>query len=233
MRLQFSTLPPSNPRACSPLERRSGLLLTRSLPIDSLHLHDLTANTHIFLLDHNRNRNRNHLRGSLSTHGLHILPHLASGHHHFLDVFTRFPQLLLTKVNCFSLEAIHTTVHAMISMLSQHGISPQLSCRPVEMFPAHVTDILPCSPALPFSFGVGGRMTVPTMILFIFSALVRQTCSILGPGPADQSFLHSSIARVVPHRGQWSRARRSLLPFHDAGRFQALHLRWSDRQEGF
>jgi hypothetical protein len=51
--------------------------------------------------------------------------------------------------------------------------------------------------------------------------------------PADQSFLCSSIARVDPYRGQWSWARRSLQPYHDVGWFQDLHLRWSDRQEGF
>jgi hypothetical protein len=53
------------------------------------------------------------------------------------------------------------------------------------------------------------------------------------PAPADQSFLRSSIARLVPHRGRWSRARPSLLPYHDVGWFQALRLRWPDRQEPF
>jgi hypothetical protein len=51
--------------------------------------------------------------------------------------------------------------------------------------------------------------------------------------PADQSFLHSSIARVDPHRGQWSWAHQSLQPYHDVSRFQAFRLRWSDRQEAF
>jgi hypothetical protein len=53
------------------------------------------------------------------------------------------------------------------------------------------------------------------------------------PAQADQSFLRSSIARVDPHRGRWSRARRSFLPFHDVSGFQALRLRWPDRQEAF
>jgi hypothetical protein len=53
------------------------------------------------------------------------------------------------------------------------------------------------------------------------------------PAPADQSFLRSSIARVDPHRGQWSRARRSSLPYHDVGRFQALRLWWQVRQGVF
>ena len=44
--------------------------------------------------------------------------------------------------------------------------------------------------------------------------------------PADQSFLRSSITRVDPHRGPWSRARRSLVPYHEVDRFQALRLRW-------
>jgi len=35
------------------------------------------------------------------------------------------------------------------------------------------------------------------------------------PASADQSFLLSSIARVVPRRGQWSRARRSLLLYDE------------------
>jgi hypothetical protein len=37
--------------------------------------------------------------------------------------------------------------------------------------------------------------------------------------PADQNFLRSSIAKVDPHHGPWSRARRSLLPHHEVGRF--------------
>jgi hypothetical protein len=53
------------------------------------------------------------------------------------------------------------------------------------------------------------------------------------PAPADQSFLRSSIASVDPHRGQWSRARRSSLSYHDVGRFQAHRLRWHVRQGVF
>ncbi len=53
------------------------------------------------------------------------------------------------------------------------------------------------------------------------------------PAPADQSFLPSSIARVVPRRGQSSQALRSLLPYRDFGWFQSLRLRWSDRREMF
>ena len=49
----------------------------------------------------------------------------------------------------------------------------------------------------------------------------------------DQSFLRPSIARVDLHRGQWARAQRSLLPYHDVGWFQALRLRWQIRQEVF
>jgi hypothetical protein len=43
--------------------------------------------------------------------------------------------------------------------------------------------------------------------------------------------LRSSIARVDPRCGQWSRTGRSpqpKLPNHNRGRFQALRLRWSD-----
>ena len=46
------------------------------------------------------------------------------------------------------------------------------------------------------------------------------------PTPADHNFFHSSIARVDPRCGQWSRALRSFLSHHDVGRFQALRLRW-------
>ena len=48
--------------------------------------------------------------------------------------------------------------------------------------------------------------------------------------PADQNVLCSSISRVDPHRGQWPRTLRSLLPYRDNGRFQVLCLWWSDRQ---
>ena len=44
--------------------------------------------------------------------------------------------------------------------------------------------------------------------------------------PADQNFLCSSIARVDPRRGQWPWTQRSLLPYHDVGRFQTLHFWW-------
>jgi hypothetical protein len=53
------------------------------------------------------------------------------------------------------------------------------------------------------------------------------------PAPVDQNFFHSSIARVDPHRGQWSRTRPSLLPYHDFGRFQGLRLRRHVPQGGF
>ena len=42
----------------------------------------------------------------------------------------------------------------------------------------------------------------------------------------DQSFLCSRIARVDPRRGQRPWTQRSLLPYRDVGRFQALHLWW-------
>ena len=48
--------------------------------------------------------------------------------------------------------------------------------------------------------------------------------------PADPNFFHPSIARVDPHHGPWSRAWRSLPPYHDVSWFQALCLRWPDRQ---
>jgi hypothetical protein len=50
--------------------------------------------------------------------------------------------------------------------------------------------------------------------------------------PADQSGLCSSISRVDPHRGQWSRTQRPLPPYRDSSRIQVLCLWWSeDRQE--
>ena len=145
----------------------------------------------------------------------------------------RFPRLPLPPVNYSSLEAIHTTIHTMIYIKSQHEISPLLSWRPAEMFQAHVTDILPCSPTPPFWFGAGGRIPMTMITLFICSTSVRRVFFMSRSAPADQSSLRSSIARVDPHRSRWSRARRSLLPYHDVGRFQALYFRWADRQEGF
>jgi len=47
--------------------------------------------------------------------------------------------------------------------------------------------------------------------------------------PADESFLHSSIARMDSRRDQWFRASRSLWPRHDGGRFQAICIWWSDQ----
>ena len=73
--------------------------------------------------------------------------------------------------------------------------------------------------------------TIAMMILFIYSTLVRQTILIPRPAPANKSFLRSSIARMDPHRGQWSWAKQSFPPYHDVGWFQALRLRWLLRQE--
>ena len=53
------------------------------------------------------------------------------------------------------------------------------------------------------------------------------------PAPADQNVFHSNIARVDPHRDQWSWARRSLQPYLHVGGFQALRLRRPDRQWAF
>ena len=50
--------------------------------------------------------------------------------------------------------------------------------------------------------------------------------------PVDQR-LRSSITRVDPCLGQRSRARRSLLPYNDVGRFQALRLWRRGHQEAF
>ena len=44
------------------------------------------------------------------------------------------------------------------------------------------------------------------------------------PTPADQNVLCSSISRVDPHRAQWSRSARPLLPCRDNGRFQVICL---------
>src|SRR6267154_4776810 len=121
MSAAFSSLPLlSNPRACPPL-RRSTLLPPRPLRLPMDLLHNLwLANSYSLLPNcnhvHTRNQLSKHNSPSLSTHGLHILSHLDNGHHHFLDFIMRFPRLPLPPVNCSSLEAIHTTVHAMISM---------------------------------------------------------------------------------------------------------------------
>ena len=78
------------------------------------------VNSYSFLPNRNPNHTRNHLSEhnslSISTHGLHILPYLDSGHHHFLDVLMGFPRLPLPPVNCSSLEVVQRTVYSMIYM---------------------------------------------------------------------------------------------------------------------
>jgi len=99
---------------------------------------------------------RDHLRKnnsrSLSAHGLHMLPPSDSRHHRFFDMPMQFPRVPPPAANCSSLEVMHAvpSLQTMIYMRSQRGISPRLSCRPAEMFPAHVTDIVPRSPTLSF-----------------------------------------------------------------------------------
>jgi hypothetical protein len=240
-RLQISTSPPFDPRVCpSSLGIRSTPL---PLPVDSPHLRLVLSSCSF---PPTRNHTCNHPRKinsrSLSAHGLHMLPHSDSRHHHFFDMLMHSPRVPPSLANCSSLEVVYTDpgLQATIYMCSQHGISPQLSCRPAETFPAHVSHIVSCSPALPFWSGVGGRILVTRMrktramtILFICSTSVRCTIFMSRPAPADQNIFYSSIARVDPHRGQWSWARRPLLSHHDLGRFQAFRLRWPDRQEVF
>jgi len=124
---------------------------------------------------------RNHLSKSssrsLSTHGLHMLPHWDTCHHHFLDLILRLPRLPPPPANYSSLEVMHRTLHTTTYMCSQRGISPQLFCRLVERPPAHVGHMVPRSPALSFWFGAGGRISVArmcrvVMIHFVFSTSV-------------------------------------------------------------
>ena len=61
---------------------------------------------------------------------------------------------------------------------------------------------------------------------FYLLDLGSRTLFMSKPPPTDPSFLRSSIARVDPHRGRWSWARRSSPPYHDGGGFQAFRLRW-------
>src|SRR5258708_20597003 len=125
--------------------------------MDLLHnLRLLILNSYKFPPSRNRNRTRNHLSQinspRLSTHGLHILPHLDRRHHHFLEMVIRFPWSLLSLANCSSLEVMYTapSLQAMIYMCSQRGISLQLSCEPAERLLAHVPDIPLHSPRLTF-----------------------------------------------------------------------------------
>jgi hypothetical protein len=151
----FSSLPyhPSNPRACS-LGRRRTLLPPRPLPVNSPHL-GLPSSCR-FPATRNRNHTRNHLRKndgrSTSAHGLHMLPHPESCHRHFFEMLTHSPQVPPRPVNCSSLEVMYTHpgIQVMNYICSQRRISPQVSCRPAETFPAHVSDIVPCSLATLF-----------------------------------------------------------------------------------
>ena len=151
--LLFSTLLPSGPRACLSSLRRSALLLTRVLPMDSLH-NLRRANRHNFLPNPSRNHDQfiKHNSRSLSAHGLHMVSHLDSRHHHFFETLIHFLRMPPPLANCSSLEVMYTapSLQAMIYMCSQHETSLQHSCEPAEIFPAHVTHIVPCSPALSF-----------------------------------------------------------------------------------
>jgi hypothetical protein len=154
--LSVLPLPSSDPTGCPSSGRRSTPLLTRSLPIDSIHSLS-RANSHSFLPNPNRNHTRNHIskhsNRSLSTHGLHILPHSDSRHHHFFDTLIHFLRVLPPAAICSSLEVVMYTdpgLQAINYMCSQHETSLQLPCGPAETFPAHVMHIVPCSQALSF-----------------------------------------------------------------------------------
>src|SRR6266403_216142 len=59
-------------------------------------------------------------------------------------------------------------------------ITPQLSCRPVERLPAHVTHMVPRSPALSFWFGAGGPVAriCKTRAVMIHSIFSTSACRI-------------------------------------------------------
>ncbi len=115
----------------------------------------------------------------------------------------RFPRRPLPLANCSFLEDLQTALHTTIYMCSQHGISPQLSCRPLESLPAHVMDTVPRSQALSFLFGAGGRISVAKvrtlMIHFIFSTSACRISSCQDP-------LQLIRASYLPVSRVWTRA---------------------------
>src|SRR6266478_4902134 len=118
-------------------------------------------------------------------------------------MITRFPRLPLPLANCSSLGVKPTALYATIYMCSQHGISPQLACIPVERLPAHAVHMVPRSPPLTFWFGAGGpvaRMCKirAMMIHFIFSTSACRIFSCQDP-------LQLIRASCLPVSRGWSR----------------------------
>ena len=77
-------------------------------------------NSNNFLSGRNHNQTRillskNNSR-SLSTHGLHMPPHLDSRHHRLLEMIMRFPRQPLPPESCSSLEVLYIapSLQAMI-----------------------------------------------------------------------------------------------------------------------
>lgn len=68
------------------------------------------------------------------------------------SAFPRYcPRLPPLPENCSSLGVMFTAaLQAMIYVYLQRGISPQLSGTPLEMSPAHLSDIPPCSSEICF-----------------------------------------------------------------------------------
>ncbi len=95
-------------------------------------------------------------------------------------------------------------LHRTIYMCSQHGISPQLSCRPVERLPAHVVHMVPRSPPLTFWFGAGGpvarmcKLRAMMTIHFIFSTSACRIFSCQDP-------LQLIRASCLPVSREWTR----------------------------
>ena len=95
---RFSSLP--DRIICPPLSTQ---------PMDSPPHNLSLPNSNNFLSDRNHNQthtlSKNNSR-SLSTHGLHIPPHLDSRHHRFFTILFLFPRLPPPPENCSSLEAM-------------------------------------------------------------------------------------------------------------------------------
>jgi hypothetical protein len=237
---RLSTLPPSNPRACplsphSLFGRRStpSHLPPRPLPVDSPLLRLLSSCSFPVTRNHTCNspqeKQQSHPVGPWSAH---IPP---SGQ--WPSPFPRFSHAISTtataagelflfggKSDGHSRGDLHviSTRDFSTTLLKTSGDVPSARFAPCAIFTSTILLIWGGSENVQHRDDSFYQLNLdPSDIFYV------KTCS------ADQSFLRSSIARVDPYRGQWSRARRSFLPYHDNGQFQALPLRWPDQRNTF
>ena len=242
-----STLPPSDPRACpSSLGRSSTPRLPppRPLPVDLPDLRLLLSSCSFKFPPSRKSQSQSHMQSpqeKKQSQPVSVCPWSAHAH-----PFGQSPSPFLRDSHALSTSATAAGELFLFGGYVHGSRSPSNDLYVISTRDFSTT-LLQTSGDVP-SPRFGHRTVLTSTILLVWGGMTNFRDQIMQnqalddslhllnlgtselllsrPAPADQNFFPSSITRVDSHRCQWSRARRSLLPYHGVGRFKALRLRW-------